>query len=262
MAKRYGRMWLAGLLLGCTISNADATGADQITRLIQAASQGASEAAYELGTLYGSGDGVTRSYARANQYYEQAAKAGYAPAQNNLGWAYREGLGMAKDPQQAIYWFRKSALQGNALALQNLGEMFRDGEGVAQDGNQTTLLFSLCAAQPLNQPGSEGSFDNAVLGCRLDLGKNELAQARTMDEVRRAVFLLLLAQQPNKDLRTGRGVGYERAIKTMGEAKALYNKAYPRLDAQAAEWVRTAMANQDALMALLREKTPRPAVLR
>ena len=108
MAKRYGRMWLAGLLLGCTISNADATGADQITRLIQAASQGASEAAYELGTLYGSGDGVTRSYARANQYYEQAAKAGYAPAQNNLGWAYREGLGMAKDPQQAIYWFRET----------------------------------------------------------------------------------------------------------------------------------------------------------
>lgn len=239
-----------------------AQSAEDLNRLIEQANRGSNEARYSLGTLYKSGSGVTQSYARANQYYELAAKAGYAPAQNNLGWAYREGLGVAKDPQRAIYWFRKSALQGDALALQNLGEMYRDGDGVAPDATAVTQLFLLCAAQALNQPKSESGFDNAVLECRRDLGRSELSQARGMEDYRRAAFYFQLALQPNRDYQRGSGTGYERAVKTMQDAKALYDATYPRLDAQAAAWVRDMIANQNVALAEIRKHVERPAVLR
>jgi hypothetical protein len=253
---------IAGIWWGGCISLAHAQSAEDLNRLIEQANRGSNEARFSLGAIYGHGTGVTRSYARANQYYELAAKAGYAPAQNNLGWAYREGLGVAKDPQRAIYWFRKSALQGNALALQNLGEMYRDGEGVAPDAKAVAQLFLLCAAQPLNQPKSEGSFDNAVLECRRDIGRSELRQARGMEDYRRAAFYFQLALQPNRDYQSGSGTGYERAVKTMQDAKALYDATYPKLDAQAAAWVRDMIANQNVALAEIRKHVERPAVLR
>lgn len=253
---RGGMAWVAlvSLLVSGWARAALAESADDINRLIDAAKHGSNPALYRLGYYYMYGIGVTRNFARSNQYYEQAALAGYVPAQNNVGYAYHEGIGGPKDMQKAMVWFRMAARQGNALALMNLGEMYRDGEGVPQDKTIAYELMVLCAAQELNQPSSEAGVDSAILECRRDLGKKELERTGSKPDFRYAAMFFQLAQQPNRDYASGSGVAYDRAVKTMREAKQLYDATYPKLDAQAATWVRNAVNNQPELLAILRKK--------
>lgn len=255
------RKWLGSVLIALWALTAQAQSADRINQLVEDAGRGSNAARFTLGTLYKSGDGVTRNYARANEYYRQAATEGYAPAQNNLGWSYREGLGVAKDGQQALYWFKKSALQGNALALQNIGEMYRDGDGVPRDARMALDMFVLCAGQKLNQAKSEGGFDSAVLECRRDLGKYLLGQDADINNFRTAVVLFALAMQPNKDDGNGsRAPG--RAARAMQEARALYDANYPKLDARGMAWVREILTDPEALLSLMRGDAGKAASLR
>ncbi len=74
------------------------------------AKQGDAKAQYNLGLMYGNGEGVPQDYARAVKWYRMAApEQGNAGAQNNLGVMYDKGLGVPQDYAQAHMWYNLAA---------------------------------------------------------------------------------------------------------------------------------------------------------
>ena len=78
---------------------------------------------------------------------KRAAELGDVKAQFNLGWVYGNGQGVAKDEAEAVKWYRKAAEQGDAKAQFNLGLMYANGQGVAKDDSEATKWFRKAAEQ-------------------------------------------------------------------------------------------------------------------
>ena len=85
-------------------------------------------------------------YALAAQWLRKAADQGHASAQFNLGVMYGNGQGVPQDYTQAVQWYRKAADQGNADAQTNLGHKYANGQGVPQDYALAYMWFNLSAA--------------------------------------------------------------------------------------------------------------------
>ena len=110
------------------------------------AEQGNVSAQYNLGLMYGMGQGVAQDYKEAVKWYTKAAEQGYAKAQYNLGLMYNNGKGVVQDYKEAVKWYTKAAEQGFASAQYNLGLMYVMGQGVAQDYNSAHMWFNIAAA--------------------------------------------------------------------------------------------------------------------
>ncbi|PMG31544.1 hypothetical protein BCU94_07345 [Shewanella sp. 10N.286.52.C2] len=65
----------------------------------------------------------SQKYEKAIFLFKSAAEQGYVDAQFNLGVIYGNGQGVTKDDKQAVAWYRKAADQGNASAQSKLGVM-------------------------------------------------------------------------------------------------------------------------------------------
>ena len=74
------------------------------------------------------------------------AQQGYALAQFNLGVMYGNGQGVPQDDSQAARWYRKAAEQGDARAQSSLGSMHARGDGVPQDYVRALMWFDLSAS--------------------------------------------------------------------------------------------------------------------
>ena len=107
--------------------------ATAIRELRPLAEQGLAAAQFNLGLLYGNGQGVPKDDAQARQWYEKAAVQGHAEAQVNLGILLMYARGGQQDYKMAVYYLRLSANQGNDLAQRKLGLMYERGDGVQQD---------------------------------------------------------------------------------------------------------------------------------
>ena len=66
------------------------------------------------------GEGVSKDYVKAVEWYQKSAEQGNAYAQANLGNCYYYGEGVSKDITKAVEWFRKAAEQGNMYAIEAL----------------------------------------------------------------------------------------------------------------------------------------------
>jgi len=97
------------------------------------AKQGNASAQYNLGVIYGNGQGVPQDYKTAVKWYRLAAEQGDADAQYDLGVMYDNGQGVPQDYKTAVKWYSLAAKQGNAFAQGNLGVMYGLGKGVIQD---------------------------------------------------------------------------------------------------------------------------------
>jgi len=73
-----------------------------------------------LGNQYYFGQGVTKDYKQAFEWFKKAANQGDADGQYWLGNLYAWGKGVAQDNKQAVEWFRKAGKQGNENALGDL----------------------------------------------------------------------------------------------------------------------------------------------
>lgn len=114
----------------------------------KAAEQDNASAQFNLGLIYGKGQGVEQDYAQAIHWYRKAAtqanKAAFdtlmhlasreenAMAQCALGELYQTGKGVKQDYAQAVHWYSKAAEQGHADAQNNLGVMYQYRENNAQ----------------------------------------------------------------------------------------------------------------------------------
>ena len=112
-----------------------------------AAEQGLAEAQAQLGLAYGRGAGVVRDPVQSARWLGLAADQGVAEAQYNLGLLYLRGDGVAKDAEAAARWMHSAAEHGDAQALSRLGTMYEYGRGVAQDDVTAYQWYSLGAIQ-------------------------------------------------------------------------------------------------------------------
>jgi hypothetical protein len=87
-----------------------------------------------------------RDYATALREWRPLAEQGDAGAQYNLGYMYGEGQGVSQDYKEAIKWYRKAAEQGNVDAQNNLGFLYVKGRGITQDFIQAHKWFNIAGA--------------------------------------------------------------------------------------------------------------------
>jgi len=114
------------------------------------ADQGNARAQYDIGLMYGLGQGAPQDYAQALYWYLKAAKQGNAGAQYELGDMYARGLGVPRDQTQAVAWYSKAADQGHPVAQYNLGVIYERGQGVPQDYARAHMWFNLAASHAPN----------------------------------------------------------------------------------------------------------------
>jgi hypothetical protein len=77
--------------------------------------------------------GILQDYKTAEKWYILSAEQGYAKAQYNLGVMYGNGQGVLQDYKTAFKWYKLAAEQGDADAQYNLGVIYALGKGVIED---------------------------------------------------------------------------------------------------------------------------------
>ncbi len=112
----------------------------------RAADAGVVPAQYRLGSLYEKGTGVLRDFERARRLYERAGEAGNAKAMHNLAVMYAQGqVTQRPDYRMAATWFRRAAEHGVADSQYNLGILYARGLGVDQSLAESYKWFALAA---------------------------------------------------------------------------------------------------------------------
>lgn len=120
----------------------------------QGAEEGNVVAAFLLGHMYKSGNGVVKSDRLALPYFLQASEAGHPAAQVQAAlyfYAGNEEADIDQDYTLAGFWFDKAALQYSGEAQYYLGVIHRLGQGVPRDrveGLRWLLLASKKAHVP------------------------------------------------------------------------------------------------------------------
>lgn len=105
-------------------------------------------AAFLVGHMHKSGNGLTKSSRLAFPYFLQAAQRGHSDAQVETALYYYNGNEEADIEQnylEAANWFDKAALQFSGPAQYYLGVMHREGQGVARDRIEGIRWLSLSA---------------------------------------------------------------------------------------------------------------------
>ena len=120
---------------------------DRVKEIITLGKQGDAVAQMRLGGMYYKGEGVTKDYGQAVNWFRKGAEQGNADAQMCLGYMYYQGEGVTKDYGQAVIWYRKAAEQGNADAQWRLAAMYYNGEGITKDYGQAVNWFRKGAEQ-------------------------------------------------------------------------------------------------------------------
>lgn len=125
-----------------------------------AAERGDKSAQFMIANLYINGHGVPKSMTKAADWYKKIAEQGDLEAQYQLGLMYDSCEGIEENKKEAVYWYEKSAEQGKAEAQHNLA-----------------LLYLL-----------EKDMDNAVLWLDKAAGKGHNRAQRLLKIIKAAEF--------------------------------------------------------------------------
>jgi len=130
------------------------------------AGHGDAEAQFNLGLQFARA-GAAQDYAQAAHWYRQAADQSHSLAQFNLGIMYGAGQGVPRDEATSFGWMQKAADQGDAGAQYHLGMKLHrasvDGlpEAASESRIQAYKWLQLAAAQGYR--GSEAACAFVVL---------------------------------------------------------------------------------------------------
>ena len=141
---------------------------------LQEASEGNSNAQYDVGAMYQNGRGTRADRSKAIEWYRKAAaqnnekaasrlnlmqsnaerftkeharaEKGDVESQYNLGNMYTRGVGVNINPSLANTWYEKAASQGHVKAEYKLGLIYYEGTGVKQN-YKTALKWFRSAAE-------------------------------------------------------------------------------------------------------------------
>ena len=114
--------------------------------LRQAASQGHTEAQYQLSVCYDRGIGVRKNITEAAKWCQMAAFGGHAKAQSEIGYCYEYGQGVVRNIKEAVSWYEMASAQGNIQAKNNLAFCYQKGRGVHKDVKEAIRLYEEAAA--------------------------------------------------------------------------------------------------------------------
>ena len=103
-------------VFACERAYGEARHADAARLCRPLAEAGSADAQAIMGTLYQSGQGVSRDYGEAARWFNLAARQGHVVAQFNLGALYNYGAGVNRDPVEAYVWYELAANAGNSDA--------------------------------------------------------------------------------------------------------------------------------------------------
>ena len=115
-------------------------------------------------------------FATALQEWTPLAEAGSASAQYNLGVMYGKGQGVPQDYKEAVKWYRLAAEQGDADAQNSLGFRYEYGEGVLQDNVMAHMWYNIASANG-NSKAGDYRDERAGLMTQADISKAQ-AKAR------------------------------------------------------------------------------------
>ena len=122
--------------------------------LLDKAGDGDSEAQYNVGWIYSTGQSELHGYesvaiddAEALKWFRMAAEQDNSKAQYAIGVMYYNGEGVTKDFAEAEKWYRKAADQDNSSAQNAIGGMYYNGEGVTKDFAEAIKWFQKAADQ-------------------------------------------------------------------------------------------------------------------
>lgn len=120
----------------------------------QAADNGDSQAACNLGMRYVNGRGVPRDWPQGEAWLRRAAERGYAPAQTNLAMLLASDQNPQADNGEALMWASKAANAGYGPARAQLGMMYANGRGVAPDSRMADFWLASAQRDMREPPGS------------------------------------------------------------------------------------------------------------
>ena len=162
-------------VLGPPVQAQDSPSAQERADLRARAEAGATDAQFNLGVMYDTGEGVPQDAAEAVTRYRKAAEQGDAEAQYSLGVKYDTGEGVPQDAAEAVRWYRLAAEQGYAHAQFGLGVRYVTGKGVPQDRAEAHMWLNLAASR------SSGADRERSVGAR-----DRLAERMTPADLREA----------------------------------------------------------------------------
>ena len=131
--------------------------------------KGDSQAQYELGKLFYTGQGVDKDYFNAREWWLESAAQGNLDAQQKLGYLYSEGLGVQRDFDKAKLWYSKAAKRGHAEAQTLLGSLYHEGNRIPTDYSEAFKWYKLAAEQ--GHPHAQYTMANLFhdgLGTKVD----------------------------------------------------------------------------------------------
>ena len=149
-------------------------------KLIKQAEQGNSEAQYQLGKLYYSGENVKKNYRVAFEWYKKAAESGHVLAQRMVAEMLLEGSQeIKKNRKLAFYWMQCAAMQDDTIALERLGDMYAKGEGCAKDQNKAIEWYEKSAFK--NNPIAQCKLGEIFLPVDLKRSKEWFKMAASLN---------------------------------------------------------------------------------
>jgi hypothetical protein len=86
--------------------------AADMNQLMKKAERGNTQAQFELGYKYRTGEGVPHDYPAAMEWLRRAADKGHAAAQMEIGYMYEHGCGVKQDYYEAMKCYKRSARIG------------------------------------------------------------------------------------------------------------------------------------------------------
>ena len=119
--------------------------------LVSRANRGDADAQNLLGTAYYKGDGISKDYKKALEWWLKAADQGQVTAMVNVGNAYLSGWGVATDHMEAAKWYEKAAKKGSkdgkkylSWAWNYIGTDYHMGrKGLKQDDSQALKYWKM-----------------------------------------------------------------------------------------------------------------------
>jgi localization factor PodJL len=115
------------------------------SQLYASLSAGNPAAAYEMGSRFAEGRGVSLNFQQAALWFDRAAKAGSVPGLFRLAVLYEKGQGVAKDLQEARRLYREAADKGHTKAMHNLAVMYVQGIDGKPDFGTAVRWFTKAA---------------------------------------------------------------------------------------------------------------------
>lgn len=195
------------------------------------AHQGNSEAQFNVGFFYETGQVVPQSYANAEIWYKKSALQNYAKAQSSLAWLYaNDKPGVNKDVVQAAIWYERASAGGDAIAdgpLYGLHKAYPDLAQAVKNYKEAEVEASRQQALAQQRKSEDDVFKKESLACLDRLyedNRSKSLSGKLLIDTRKTASLELLANATKPTPKDKAAISYvvsewERCVDIQAEPR-------------------------------------------